>query len=507
MRLGRHQMKTLVVGALLAASALVACSAEEAALRSDEARSPTAAILYITPTAAPTFVPTVARSIPTATSAEPAKEQPATLEPATCERVLTAQYAAASDQCLAGSDGNFCSGGLPPMVEPDIGALGAPGATVDAGRVDSLHSPPVGLARGGGLIWLRLEDSLQVSAFLIGDLQIRNQAPVNSTNPKWRSFTVESGHMPSDCDLAPMTGALILQSVYGESARLAINGVAAEINGTLIVMTQGNTARFIAIEGETLLTAFGQSVDLYVGQQLNLRYGEGDWTRPVQLPGSPVLLDYDLIEHLPIALFERPVPIPQPGYARTQGGVNMRAAPDIESRLLFQVPAGETMSVLGTSRNRQWLHIRLGNGETGWMSAELLARNLGQIGPVYDLTPAPPQRLGAYADLATVNVPAGGNLREAPDTAFRIRRGLPFGMQVQLLARSPYSPWVKVNADGDIGWMALFTLKTKSVITSLPIDYSVPLPPLAQAAPTATPSSSFFSYGGGHAYPDPSSGY
>ncbi len=496
-------MKTLVFGALLCAIALVACSAKEAALRSEEARPPTAAILYMTPTAAPTFVPTVARYSPTATSVDPAEAEPSSLEPATCERVLTAQYAAASDHCLAGPDGNFCSGGLPPIVEPDIGALGAPGAIVDAARVDSLHSPPVGLARGGGLVWLRLEDSLQVHAVFIGDLQIRNRAPANSTIPKWRSFTAESGDMPSDCDLAPKRGALILQSVYGESAQLTINGVAAEINGTLIVITQGSATRFIAIEGRSRLTAFGQSVDLYVGQQLNLRYGDGDWTRPVQLPGSPVLLDYDLIEHLPIALFERPLPIPQPGYARTQGGVNMRAAPNIESRLLFQVPAGETMSVLGASVDRQWLHIRLGNGETGWMSAELLARNLGQNGPVYDLTPAPPQRLGAYADLATVNVPAGGNLREAPDTAFRIRRGLPFGEEVNLLARSPYSPWVKVDANGDIGWMALFTLTTKAVISSLPIDYNAPLPLRA----TPRPSVAFFSYGGGHAYPDPSGGY
>ena len=178
----------------------------------------------------------------------------------------------------------------------------------------------------------------------------------------------------------------------------------------------------------------------------------------------------------------------------------MRAAPDIDSRLLFQVPAGETMSALGISSDREWLYIRLGNGETGWMSAELLARNLGEIKPVYDETPAPPQRYGAFADLASVNVPAGGNLREAPDTAFRVMRTLPFGMRLQLLARSPYSPWVKVNAGGNVGWMALFTLETKSVISSLPIDYTAPLPPRA----TPTPS---FSYGGGHAYPDPEGGY
>ena len=501
-------MKARIVAALLCAIVSTACSADAAApLRSSEANPPTPAIVYMTPTAVPTLVPTVARYVPTATSAELKQVATVALDAATCESVLTELYATASDHCLAGPSGHFCSGGLPPNIEPNTNALGPPGAVAEAAKIDSLHSPSLAEARGGGLVWLRLEETLLADALLIGDVRIANRVPAESGNPKWRSFTVESDAMPSDCDSAPKIGALVLQSLYGRSAILTINGVAAEINGTLIVLTQGETTKFIAIEGQVLLVAYGQSVNLNVGQQLNLRYSEGDWTKPLQLPGSPVLLAYDLIKHLPVTLFDRPVPIPQPGYAQTQGGVNMRVAPDINSRLLFQVPAGETMGVLGISANREWLHIRLGNGETGWMSAELLARNLGEIGPVYDQTPEPPQRLGAYAELASVNVAAGGNLREAPDTAFRIRRGLPFGMQVKLLARSPYSPWVKVNADGDIGWMALFTLTTKSVISSLPIDYDVPLPPIAQAGPTATPSTSFFSYGGGHAYPDPEGGY
>jgi len=497
-------MNPRIFWALLPAILLTACSADEAApIGSDAATTPEAAIVYMTPTAVPTLVPTVARFIPTATVAEPAQSKPPTLEAANCETALEAQFEVASDRCLAGPDGFFCSGGLPPIIEPEADVLGASGALAEAASIDSMRSPPFEDARGGGLVWLRLEEDLLVDALLIGDLRIGNQTPADSVNPKWRSITVESGDASSGCPSAPKVGVLVLQSVYGRSAILNINGVAAEINGTLIVLTQGDTTRFMAIEGQILLVGFGHSVYLKVGQQLNLRYSEGDWTRPAQLPGSPTLLDIDLIAHLPIALFDRPVPIPQPGYAQTQGGVNMRAAPDIDSRLLFQVPAGETMSVLGISSDRQWLHIRLGNGETGWMSAELLARNLGDIGPVYDLTPAPPQRLGVYAELATVNVGAGGNLRDAPDTAFRIMRGLPFGMQVKLLARSPYSPWVKVNADGHIGWMALFTLTTKSVISSLPIDYSAPYPPRA----TATPSVSFFSYGGGHAYPDPEGGY
>ena len=154
------------------------------------------------------------------------------------------------------------------------------------------------------------------------------------------------------------------------------------------------------------------------------------------------------------------------------------------------------MSVLGISSNGEWLHIRLGNGEMGWMSAGLLAKNLDEIVPVYDDASPPPQRLGVHANRAVVNVAAGGNLRAAPDTAFQILRTLPAGTETKLLARSPYSPWVKVQAADAIGWMALFTLTTQSVISSLPIDYQVPLP----ARATATPS---FSFGGGPRLPRP----
>ncbi|MDE2749825.1 MAG: SH3 domain-containing protein [Chloroflexota bacterium] len=492
-------MKARFFWALLVLALCTACSPAGLARQGAADSLPsTADIVYVTPTALRTLVPTAARHQPTATVVESGQVESAPELGANCEAILEQLYAEASDRCLAGPSGYFCSGGLPPIAEPQNDAFNTPGALVEAARVDSLRNPALADRQGMGIVWLRLEDDLRINALLIGDLRIRRVA--SPAGNSWRAFTVESGVMPFDCASAPATGALVLQSFYGQGARLTINGVTADINGTLIVLTQSDRTQFIAVEGQIRLGAFGQLAALGVGQQLDLRYEQGDWRKPLQMPGAPKLLEYELIEHLPVRLFERPVPIPQPGYAQTQGNVNMRAAPDISARLLYQVPAGETMSVLGISSNREWLHIRLGNGETGWMSAELLARALGEINQVYDQTPEPPQRFGAHAQLASVNVPAGGNLREAPDTAFRVKRTLPYGMQTNLLARSPYSPWVKVRAEGVTGWMALFTLETKSVISSLPIDYSVPLPPRA----TPTPS---FSYGGGHAYPNPEGGY
>jgi hypothetical protein len=61
------------------------------------------------------------------------------------------------------------------------------------------------------------------------------------------------------------------------------------------------------------------------------------------------------------------------------------------------------------------------------------------------------------------------------------------------VARSPYSPWVKIESQGMVGWVALIALETQSIIEALPIDWDVPPPP----EPTLVPGS----WGG--AFPDP----
>ena len=489
-------MRIAQVLSALALLWLSACRPPQAASPLPEPTRPL--IVIVTPTPAPTLVPTALRPKPSATPDLAAKPEPAS--DADCEAALAAQYIQASDSCLAGPTGFFCNGGQPPSLMPASDALSELAALAEAETIESLSSPALSAATGGGLLWLRLEQNILMDALIVGGLNISNRVSAETGLARWRSITVESAAAALDCPALPPVGALVVQGLYGQTASAFINGVATEINGTLIVLTQGDATKFIVIEGTALLVAFGQSVTLRVGEQLNLKYEPGDWNRPAQLPSQPVLLEYDLIQHLPIRLFDRPLPIPQPGYAQTQGGVNMRVAPDINSRLLFQVPAGQTMGILGRSSDGEWLHIRFGNGDTGWMSAQLLAGRQGPIYSVYDLTPEPPQRYGEHARRAKVNVPRGGNLREAPDTAFRVKSTLPQGTEVNLLARSPYSPWVKVELNGVSGWMALFTLSTEAVISSLPIDYDVPLPPRA----TPTPS---FSFGGGHAYPDPAGGY
>ena len=468
---------------LLLVLALAGCSTPSAS----PTPTPIARVIVVTPTPQMTRVPTVVRASPTAQSTSTATPA-AKLDAETCQAALQAHYRAASDHCLAAEYGTICNGG--PAVDF------ATGSQNFADSTKLLRTAPFSLDAGIGLIWLRLAQNLLADVLVVGELELRNV----SSDDHWRALTIQSEATTSDCAALPPFGALVVQSRYGQTARLEINGVAVAIDGTLVVMTQAQSSHFIVIEGQTRLSVGARALELAVGTQASLAYAADDWTAPANLPAEASLLEHAAIQDLPIALFPRPLPIPQPGYAQTKGGVNMRAAPELNGRLLYLVPAGETMSVLGISSDGEWLHIRLGNGEMGWMSAGLLTKNLADDLPVYAEAPPPPQRLGIHANRAVVNVPAGGNLRAAPDTAFQVLRTLPLGTETKLLARSPYSPWVKVQTTDAIGWMALFTLTTQSVISSLPIDYQVPLPTRA----TPTPS---FSFGGGHAYPDPSGGY
>lgn len=465
----------------------------------------TPGVIYVTPTQAPTLIPT---AIPFQPSATPTLTPTPTRTPdpqqlvAQCDAILANLYATASDLCLGEPSGYFCNGGLAPEAEPSgsiSNALAAPGALVEAQVIAAVRTPRLLADNSGGIAWLHMqEERVQLNALLIGEVELRNATPTNMNLAEWQSLRIRTTHPDKICPNMP-NSAFIAQSAYGQTSRIVVNGVSLDLNGTLVVQTHGQQTAFILIEGQARLIILGVNLTLLAGQQVDVVYATGDFAVPAAVPGNPVPLDYTLIEHLPAALMDRPVQLPQPGYALTNGRINMRAAPDVNAQLLYQVPPNEVLSILGENTARTWSHVRLGNGETGWMRSDLLARSVGDITVVYDQTPVPPQRLGNIGNRATVRVNQGANLRSAPDVSFSVLTTLPTGTEVGLLARSPYSPWVKVDVGGQVGWMALITLETRAAIQFLPIDYDVPLPP----RPTATP---VFAFGGGHAYPDPNGG-
>jgi uncharacterized protein YraI len=419
---------------------------------------------------------------------------------AACGPALELTWTQASDSCIGGPVGYVCNGGAAPQAEPAgpvSNSLAAIGAKVEIGVVEAITTPPLG-PDSGGIAWLRVANPA-FTGLAVGNVTLRNVTPPDF--PAWQSMLVQTGPEILVCGVAPRN-AFVVQTPLDPNTSLpvtsniVVNGASLVFNGTVVVQTRESITEFINLGGQARVFARGQDQTLRTGQQISVPYNAGDFSTPAGAPSFPQPLDRTLTVNLPMGLLGRPLYLPQPGYVETAGAVNMRAEPSTEGALILQVPAGQVMSVLGQDPSGAWFHVRLDSGLTGWMFADLLLQNIGPIETAYSATPLPPQRYGTAATAARVVAASGANLRDAPDIQFGLIGTLPAGTVLKLLARSPYSPWVKVEGGGVIGWAALATLETVAVIESLPIDFDVPPPP----EPTRVPGSF------GNAFPDPNRG-
>lgn len=417
---------------------------------------------------------------------------------ALCSPALEQVWTLASDACIGGPVGYVCNGGKPPLVEPAgpvSTALSSVGALVEATQVDLLQTSPLSVEQSnGGVAWLRLEAPIAFTGLLLGYVAALDVTPPDF--PSWQSMVIVTGNSDSlTCGTAPQN-AFIAQTQVGQPTNIVINGASINLNGTLMVQTSAAETHFLGLAGRARIFARGSEQIVQLGEQVSVPYNAGDYYSPAGQPSAPTFMDNTSIQNLPVALLDYPLLLPQPGYVTTAGLVNMRSAPDTTAALLGQVPAGEVLSVLGRNPEGNWYHVRLNTGETGWMFASLLLQNVGEISAVYEATPQPPQRYGLMGEIGTVLAPDGVNVRQAPDASFALAFNLPAGAEVKLLARSPYSPWVKIQHGENIGWVALIAIETRVFIDALPIDYDVPPPPV----PTRIPGSF------GNAFPDPRGG-
>ncbi|MCK6578337.1 MAG: SH3 domain-containing protein [Anaerolineae bacterium] len=412
-----------------------------------------------------------------------------------CAPVLTHLWTTASNACVNKPAGYACNGGAPAGVEPSaaLGASFAPvGALVEASTLDAIDTQPIQVENvSAGIVWLRLQDESNATFLLIGDITLYDVTTPDF--PPWTRSLLVTNPAPPSCAAAPISG-MVLQTPYGQQANLVINGASVAIIGTALVRTTESETVFSMISGRATVFSQGQRQSALPGQQIRVSYPPGNFSFPISAPSLPELIDPVPLQNLPVALFDRPLLLPQPGYLTTTGTVNLRTAPDVYAALLRELPGGEVLTLLGANPDQTWYHVQLDSGETGWVFAELLVRNIGAISALYTATPLPPQRLGELGTRARVRAADGANLRSGPDLGFRAIARVGSGTLVDLMARSPYSPdWLKVNVGGTVGWMSLLTLDTQAFLEALPIDWNAPLPP----TPTPLPGSF------GNAFPDP----
>ena len=133
---------------------------------------------------------------------------------------------------------------------------------------------------------------------------------------------------------------------------------------------------------------------------------------------------------------------------KVRAGMNFRATPGMDGRIMDGIPAGTTIKYLGSSNG--WDKVVF-NGVTGWIAS-------GYTTPVSTSTTAAASSAasastGAAASAGQyVKVRAGMNFRATPGMDGRIMDGIPAGTKVQYLGSS--NGWDKVVFNGVTGWIA-----------------------------------------------------
>lgn len=506
-------MRQLVLFLITLLIIITACTADPAAtvieLDGNTIPSVTPRIVYVTPTREPSPIPTiaVATSVPTLAPISASSTPDLLVAESQCIATLETLYTQASEACIGEPTGFFCNGGLAPSAEATgnvanvSNSMASQGSLVPINVVSSVHTPALLTNNSGGIMWVRIEPPIGINALLLGDIEVRDITPIGNNLTEWQSISVitrDANVTSRTCASEPYS-TFVVQGPWGNATSFAINGISLELTGSIAIQTRDLVTSIISLEGQAIANVFGQNRLIVAGQQLDVAYANDSFTQPSGVPLEATLLDFDRIANIPIPLLDRPLLLPQPGFVRTDGNVNMRSEARINSQLLAEVPDGILMSIIGMNPERTWYHVRLPNGDNGWMRADLVSGEIGDISIIYAQTPLPPDRFGDASHSAIVTAPTGANLRQAPDVQFSVIETLPESTEVEIIARSPYSPFVKVETSSGTGWLALITIETTTVIQFLPIDYDVPLPP----GPTPTP---YFAFGGGHAYPDPRSG-
>lgn len=415
----------------------------------------------------------------------------------TCADYLTQFYSIATELCLSAPDNYVCNGGNPPLAEPAgpvSNSLGTLGAIVPLDALTSLRTSaftPDG--SNGGLVWVRSEAN-QMRGILLGDTFIRDVSAVASP---WSNIILNTQTASDGCFATPFSSFTFQATEQFEPIRLTINGAILDVNGAVMALTTPTETVFVVIEGVMRVTAYESSQLVLAGQEIRLPYINNDFSAPASPPPLPTPYNPAYLAYFPIGLLDRPVYLPQPGYVITDARVNLRTGASTQFDIIYEVPSGQIMTILGLNPAGDWYHVRLANGQTGWMSAEYLGRNHGVIGTVYSNTPLPPQRYGELGNHARVTAMNGVVMRQAPDASFPEMLTVPVGTNLELLARSPYSPWVKVSMQGVVGWVALLALDTQAIVEALPIDDAVPT---LEAEVTVIPYPTVI-FGG--AFPDP----
>jgi len=147
--------------------------------------------------------------------------------------------------------------------------------------------------------------------------------------------------------------------------------------------------------------------------------------------------------------------------------VNLRAAPNQGADVVAVVPFNRLLTAVGRNAGNNWLQVSY-EGTRGWVAAWIvpivgdpLTLPVTSPSTDYAVTYQLPITAKALVDLT---------IRSGPDAITAVLGTLPANTEVELLARSEDSAWVKINYNDTEGWITAWPLIASADLNNLTIE-------------------------------------
>ncbi|MGD6991575.1 SH3 domain-containing protein [Sutcliffiella horikoshii] len=224
-----------------------------------------------------------------------------------------------------------------------------------------------------------------------------------------------------------------IEETEGQTATITTDGLnirsepstQSEVLGTL---SSGQQVEVLAIRGEWLNISFNGTVGWIHSDYANISQPSSD--SGTQGSGSPKT--------------EATIKV---------AGLNVRSEPNLNGKVLEQLPQGTTVSIISERNN--WCEIQYDNGKTGWIAGWFLEKSGVS-------SPAPSQS----SDGTIVIVDDATNIRSAPSTDSNVILRADEGEEFSIVAVE--DNWYKIKLhDGSEGFVAGWIVATKGNATSI----------------------------------------
>jgi len=168
------------------------------------------------------------------------------------------------------------------------------------------------------------------------------------------------------------------------------------------------------------------------------------------------------------------------------GGLRLREVP-VDGTILTLLNPGTPVTIIGQTTDASWLQIRTNEGQTGWVAAQFIERDVQSAPPVVEAQPQAPAPEPVVGEPVTdpnqfdaeVLWSVGMlNVRSAPGTDTDVVAQIPGGTPLVIVGRTGDNAWLKIRTpEGLEGWVVVSYVQINTELEAV-ADAAAPIVPI-----------------------------